>query len=384
MPDKKSLAAQIDEIRARLEEIEERLVSPTSERPTKDRVADRPRFCAVPEVPEREFGPDVSVERARLIRVIEKKWVNGTVLRYYFFEDPPWGAEEAQEDVVRAGFEKWEDLGIGIGFQEVASPEEAEIRIGFLQGDGAWSYVGRDILNQGQYERTMNFGWDLTDHPDEIDTAIHEIGHTLGFPHEHQNPFAGIVWDEEAVYEYFGGPPNYWPRDKTYWNVIRKIYPDTVEGTQWDPDSIMHYAFRAGLIVEPPEYQNGLYPEAGLSATDRAQVRLFYPPLDSPVYPEMRPFESHTLSLAPGQQKNFSVLPTVTRNYDFRTFGASDTVMVLFEEFNGELRYVTGDDDSGTALNASFRVWLTKGRKYVLRIRLYYQFSSGDTAVMMW
>ncbi len=53
-------------------------------------------------------------------------------------------------------------------------------------------------------------------------------------------------------------------------------------------------------------------------------------------------------------------------------------------EHDGELRYVTGDDDSGTALNAFFRVRLTKGRKYVLRIRLYYRFSSGDTAVMMW
>ena len=31
----------------------------------------------------------------------------------------------------------------------------------------------------------MNFGWDLTQ-PGEIDTALHEIGHTIGFPHEHQ------------------------------------------------------------------------------------------------------------------------------------------------------------------------------------------------------
>ena len=53
----------------------------------------------------------------------------------------------------------------------------------------------------------MNFGWDLTQ-PGEIDTAIHEIGHTLGFPHEHQNPHAGIVWDEEAVYAALAQPPN--------------------------------------------------------------------------------------------------------------------------------------------------------------------------------
>ncbi|WP_265939207.1 M12 family metallopeptidase [Bacillus thuringiensis] len=45
----------------------------------------------------------------------------------------------------------------------------------------------------------MNFGWYITRNPSEIDTAIHEIGHTLGFPHEHQNTKSGIEWDEEAV-----------------------------------------------------------------------------------------------------------------------------------------------------------------------------------------
>jgi len=30
-------------------------------------------FCNVPELPEREFAEEVSVERARLIRVISKK-----------------------------------------------------------------------------------------------------------------------------------------------------------------------------------------------------------------------------------------------------------------------------------------------------------------------
>ena len=33
--------------------------------------------CGVPETPEREFAPNVSGHRARLIRTAEKKWVNG-------------------------------------------------------------------------------------------------------------------------------------------------------------------------------------------------------------------------------------------------------------------------------------------------------------------
>ncbi len=77
-------------------------------------------------------------------------------------------------------------------------------------------------------------------------------------------------------------------------------------------------------------------------------------------------------------------MPTETRDYDFRTFGGSDTVMVLFEEDAGDFRFVEGDDDSGFNRNAAFAVRLIKDHRYQLRIRLYFSFASGDTAVMMW
>lgn len=378
----KSLEERVNELAARLDRLEQRSLESTHKYGVSGPEAANRAYCAVPEIPERVFGPEVSAERARLIRVMSKKWVNGTVLHYYFFEGSPWGGDEAHKDVVRRAFETWKDLDIGMKFEEVSSRDDAEIRIGFLRGGGSWSYVGRDVLNEGQNERTMNFGWDLT-RAGEIDTAIHEIGHSLGFPHEHQNPNGGLVWDEEAVYQALAGSPNFWPRETTYWNIIRKISPDTVEGSNWDPNSIMHYPFGPGLIKEPPQYRNGLFPEPGLSTKDITQVKLFYPPLAA-VYPELKPFESQQLSIGAGEQKDFAVIPAATRYYDFRTFGESDTVMVLFEEHGGELRYVKGDDDSGTDLNASFRVRLTKGRKYVLRIRLYFNFSTGDTAVMMW
>lgn len=51
----------------------------------------------------------------------------------------------------------------------------------------------------------MNIGWDITG---DIDAAVHEIGHSLGLPHEHQNPHAVITWDEEAVHAGLAAPPN--------------------------------------------------------------------------------------------------------------------------------------------------------------------------------
>ncbi len=356
-------------------------------------------YCALPEVAPREFDADINPLRAFLILASDRKWVNGTVLHYYFFDKPTdgttvmlsngtsefrsWVGAEAQKAVVRAAFKAWKDVGIGLEFKEVATREEAEVRIGFMRGDGSWSYIGRDILGVPVNARTMNFGWDLT-RPGEIDTAIHEIGHTLGFPHEHQNPYAGIVWDEEAVYRALAQPPNNWDRQKTFYNIIRKIEPDTVQGSNWDPNSVMHYPFGPGMILEPPEYRNGLQPAGGLSERDKAWVQKFYPPLKRNDYKALKPFQSVPLALKAGEQANFIIEPAATRRYEMRTFGEADTVMVLFEDDDGKMRYITGDDDSGEDTNAYIKVKLFSGRRYILRLRLYYVGQSGETAVMLW
>lgn len=358
-------------------------------------------YCALRETPLRVFAPGVTSERLRLINLLGNKWVNGTVLRYYFFDRDTdgqnvllsngttawrtWMGDETQKAIVRRGFELWKNVEIGVAFKEVAAREEAEIRIGFMQGDGAWSWLGREILDHGQNERTMNFGWDLT-RPGELDTAVHEIGHTLGFPHEHQNPKAGLEWNEEAVYAALAQPPNRWDRQTTHWNIIRKLPLTDVEGTVWDPDSVMHYPFERGLIRKPEQYAvSGLQPAGGLSAKDKAWGKSLYPPIPREADEnELRPSQSVLLKVLAGEQRNFIVAPQETRYYEFQTFGTSDSVMVLFEDDNGQLRYRTADDDSGQDTNAYFRIKLIKGHKYVLRVRLYYSDRPGETAVMMW
>ena len=221
------------------------------------------RFCAARFPAPPKLPKNVSPQRARLIRETASRWLNGTPLRYWFFDKPAkWTAPRKEQDVVRAAFKSWKALGIGLDFAEVKNQAEADIRIAFQQDDGSWSYVGTDIRTRRGDARTMNFGWSLTEDPqDGMDTAIHEIGHTLGFPHEHQNPFAGIVWDEEAVYKSLAAPPNQWSRSTTFRNIIEKIVPDSVKGSNWDPDSVMHYPFEPGLILKPEKITEG--PETG-------------------------------------------------------------------------------------------------------------------------
>lgn len=344
------------------------------------------RFCGLPAVPERKLDENIDPNRAFLIRYIEKKWVNQTILKYHFLDEPvEWRGDNKQKQAVRAAFKAWKDLGLGLDFTESGDPANSEIRIAFETG-GSWSYVGRDAIDivKDPRKKTMNFGWDLTT-PYGRDTALHEIGHALGFPHEHQNPNAGIVWNEQAVYTFFKGSPNFWGEGKTRYNVIRKISSAEVQGTEWDKDSIMHYNFPAGLIDVPEEFRsNPLEPAPGLSQTDIKEVRKFYPEVAVEEFPELQPFLSRLVEIEPGEQLDFTIKPPVNRDYTIQTFGNIDTVIVLFEDTDGEPVYLAGDDDSGTDLNAQIKLRLIPGRTYYLRLRLYYASASGDGAVMLW
>jgi hypothetical protein len=157
-----------------------------------------------------------------------------------------------------------------------------------------------------------------------------------------------------------------------------------VEGGRWDPNSVMHYSFASGLIKKPERYRNGLRPKGGLSREDLRRARRFYPPLGKAAHPQLKARESRPLKLAPAEQADFTINPKETREYTIGTFGDSDIVMVLFQKQGDELRYIKGNDDSGTERNAEITARLFKDQEYVLRIRMYLNYGVADSAVMMW
>jgi len=124
----------------------------------------------------------------------------------------------------------------------VDNPTEANVRISFDPDGGSWSLVGTDHLLEKE-KATMNFGWF------DVPTTIHEFGHVIGLIHEHQNPKGKkIMWDEKKVIEWAKESQG-WNEETTRQNIINKYDKNSINGSDFDPLSIMLYFFPASLTT---------------------------------------------------------------------------------------------------------------------------------------
>jgi Astacin (Peptidase family M12A) len=326
------------------------------------------KLCKQPTTVPRTFDESVNTHRRAFILTSGTKWANGTEITYMFIEK---GTEDDRK-VVRKAFSIWKELKIGLSFREVKTVDEALVRIGFNHKDDSWSYVGRDILSYPKSKKTMNFGIDLSRDSEGMSTALHEIGHTIGFEHEHQSPFAGIEWNRPAVYKEFSGTPNKWNPNEIDENILNKIPANQLTGSEWDSKSIMEYEFGPGLILKPAECVNGVYPPGVLSKQDINGVRSFYPPVSKSKYIKLEINKSEPINIESGAQIDFLFKAPNTRKYTFQTIGKLDTVMVIWELVKTKKEYLSGDDDSGTDKNSEIVLPLVKGREYLINIRVLY------------
>lgn len=198
---------------------------------------------------------------ANAAALTQKLWRPGRTVRVRYF-----GGSKASRDIADAALTRWEPL-VNLKFVPVTSGP-SEVRVAFQPGGGAWSYLGTDALAVPQHQPTMNLGWD------DLDTATHEFGHTLGLIHEHSNPDADIPWDAEAVYRYYAGPPNRWDRATTRANVLGVYSERVLTNGGFDNKSIMLYPIPAEHLTDPARAVGW---NRGLSAGDIALARRLYP-----------------------------------------------------------------------------------------------------------
>ncbi|MFN9460356.1 MAG: M12 family metallopeptidase [Acidobacteriota bacterium] len=304
----------------------------------------------------------------RAVAPIGKTWINGSTLRVRFL-----GGTAAERAIVKeqAG---WWTQHANLKFDFNNAPD-AEIRISFNKNDGAWSYLGTDAKGISQGEATMNLGF--------LDggTVAHEFGHAIGLAHEHQNPDGGIQWNEPVVISSLGGSPNFWTPEQTRHNVLSKYTANQINGTKFDPDSIMLYFFPASWTL------NGIATKQNevLSETDKLFIK------SARMYPPTGPIENKLLELKlggsplsadigkPGEEDVFTFKVSTGGSYLVETQGATDRVMKLFGP-NSPTNLIAEDDDSGAGSNARIRASLIAGQ-YFVQVRHWDPKKNGKYAV---
>ncbi|MBE0548700.1 MAG: peptidase [Rubrivivax sp.] len=333
----------------------------------------RPHACYDRILPRELLRPQATVRRGGRLRGVSplgKTWMNGSTLRVRFI-----GGTAAQRAKAREQAGWWEAVA-NLKFDFNDAPD-AEIRIAFDADDGAWSYVGTDGRSIPRNEATMNLGF--------LDggTAAHEFGHAIGLAHEHQNPAGGIQWNEAVVIREMAGSPNFWDEQTTRHNILFRYRADQVNGTNFDPQSIMLYFF-------PAEWtSNGIGTEANevLSAMDKQFIA------GARMYPKKAPTVDSATALVVGARKRtaaaigkvgeedlFRFTVKTAGKHVVDTAGPTDVVMKLFGP-DSPTALIAEDDDSGLNTNARIVADLIPG-EYWAQLRHYNKASGmGDYTI---
>ena len=293
-----------------------------------------------------------------------KTWLNGSTLSVRFM-----GGSAAEQATAREQASWWEDYA-NLKFDFNNAPG-ADIRVSFDTNDGAWSTVGTDARQVPSNQATLNLGF--------LDggTAGHEFGHAVGLAHEHSSPAGGILWNKPVVLAALAGPPNFWDAAMVEHNVFFKYSLDQINGTEFDPDSIMLYAFPAEWTT------NGVATHANdvLSSLDQEFIA------GAKMYPKSGtgPSKATTLTIGaerakadigqPGEEDLFRFTAPENAVYQIDTRGQTDIYMKLFGP-NSETALIDEDDDSGFGLNPRISTRLLAGDYYV-QIRHYDRSGTG-------
>mgnify|MGYP000597306604 CR=1 FL=1 len=215
-------------------------------------------------VPPDHFCRSILVEgrKDRAVGVRGKYWPNGATLKVKLLN----GSAARRAYFTNAALE-WEKI-VNLKFSYVTTGA-ADIRVGFWDGEGSWSYIGTDAKQEtGQANPTINIGWSGSD------VCLHELGHALGMAHEQASPKSDIQWNKPVVYAALGGPPNNWSAATVDWNVFRKMTATEADATTFDPASIMQYSVPAAWTFN---YPSGIPGGKTLSALDKSFMAGVYP-----------------------------------------------------------------------------------------------------------
>ncbi|HEV3315692.1 MAG TPA: M12 family metallopeptidase [Candidatus Angelobacter sp.] len=178
--------------------------------------------------------------------VTTKYWhVGGVHLTIGFLDNPP-------ADLRRHIVEHMNAWAKTANVKFVEGDKNSQVRIARQAGDGYWSYVGTDILSIAADQPTMNLDSFTMQTPESefVRVVRHEIGHTMGFPHEHMRGELVAQIDPAKAITFFGQTQG-WDEQTVRAQVLTPIEDSSLLGTAHaDPNSIMCYQIPGAITKD--------------------------------------------------------------------------------------------------------------------------------------
>jgi hypothetical protein len=180
------------------------------------------------------------------------------------------------------------DFGQAPGFRSCSPADAASIRISFSPGVD-WSFIGTDSL--AQKDTTLNIAYAADTPLGRLDRKLleqlilHEMGHALGFEHEHQSPASNcdqeFDWPkvEKVARTQWGWtkPNGEVDKEAVEFNLRVLTSSERLRLSPYDRESIMHYYFEPELFKRGRASPCFVGHNQTLSTLDKQMAREAYP-----------------------------------------------------------------------------------------------------------